>query len=363
MKTVLAIFLILAFSFFNIPYLLASEGSPTNIGLTRFEAISLVNGIRVEWDTDTELGTVGYMLKKGQSGSFSFIKNSEGSDLFISSEGGPDYGSNYSYTDDKAVIDEIYTYQLVEVAADGSRIIQAESSAKAGLEPTQTPIGLPGTGGDGNDGAPTATFTPRATSQPANTAQPQNTPQPSPTISATNPPPTVTPRLAENGNFAPSPSPIAPQSPPSTTTEFFENTQESTINNGDESANTELGVTVALAQEEDMENSESSYPGSDLDQPANDESLGAADQAEIIGLSNEAIDGNNQQPVIIGNSKIQNDNPEQQSQNQQMESDDIPGEGLLGRLYLWVGFIAALVIFIAAVIGAILLYTRRRFSE
>jgi ABC-type Na+ efflux pump permease subunit len=40
-----------------------------------------------------------------------------------------------------------------------------------------------------------------------------------------------------------------------------------------------------------------------------------------------------------------------------------PGGSLAGKIYLWAAFIAALVIFIAAVVGAILIYTRQRSKE
>jgi len=41
----------------------------------------------------------------------------------------------------------------------------------------------------------------------------------------------------------------------------------------------------------------------------------------------------------------------------------IQGTLMAGKFYLWIAFIAAMVIFVAAVLGAILLYTRQRNKE
>ena len=51
-------------------------GQVLNIGLTRFEAIPLDSAVRIEWDTETELGTAGYRLKRGQNGTFSYLLES-----------------------------------------------------------------------------------------------------------------------------------------------------------------------------------------------------------------------------------------------------------------------------------------------
>lgn len=45
------------------------------------------------------------------------------------------------------------------------------------------------------------------------------------------------------------------------------------------------------------------------------------------------------------------------------EETAVPTGGLAGKIYLWVAFAAALIIFTAAVLGAILLYTRQRYKE
>ena len=151
-----------------------------NVGLIRFEGIPLDNAVRLEWDTETELGTASYKVKRGQNSALVYLPAPSGnSDLFIGSEGGPNLGFDYSYTDDTTVNGERYTYQLIEIEVDGSEIPLADTTVTAGLVPTKTPVVVfAGGNGGGNSNqiantaipSATATTTPSTTRQATQTA-------------------------------------------------------------------------------------------------------------------------------------------------------------------------------------------------
>jgi hypothetical protein len=330
-----------------------------NIGLTRFETIPLDNAVRIEWETETELGTAGYKLKRGQNGTFSFLQDPDGNgDLFVPSEGGPSQGSGYSFVDDTAVNGESYTYQLIEVTTDGSETIQANQTVTAGVEPTNTPIVLGGGGGNNQNNTPTPEPTTTATITPIS----NGTPLPSPTLlqSAVStqtplPSPTNITTLEENEVGSPAadvedfPTPVSQLS--------------GTTANSEQA--TDAGIAIAQAQEESSVEQLPAYPaagtGGSEQENLQTGSAATSSQDEISEQNNASTD-NNSQPTVIGNIRSIENRPIVENEGESQESN-ASQSATAGRIYLWVAFIAALVIFVAAVIGAILLYTRRQNRE
>ncbi len=322
-----------------------------NIGLTRFEAFPLDNAVRLEWDTETELGTAGYRLKRGQNGAFSFLQQPGSSDpVFINSEGGPSFGASYNFLDETAVNGETYSYQLVEVTIDGSETVQANQTVTAGLVPTNTPIILDGTGGGGGS-QPTSTPLPSATI--TTTQVSSSTPIPTPTKVATIPP-TVTPRATMT------------QISPVVESETVDNTNDveiapTTIFQPVGSPTETSGMAVAQALEEPSV-AESLVPKETSFEENVQQALTIVDNAVKAVQEENPVPIANSNPIVIGG-KQPIDNRTAPGSVEGHQETTIADNEMAGRIYLWVAFIAAFVIFTAAVLGAILLYTRRRNKE
>lgn len=334
--------------------------SSMNVGLTRFEAIPLDNAVRLEWDTETELETAGFMLKRGQNGSFDYLANPDASgSLFIISEGGPAIGSNYTYMDEAVVNGEIHTYQLIEAVADGSEVILAESTVTIGIVPTNTPIVLATGGGNGN-GNNLATATESAT-LPA-TVFPSPTPQTNdPIVPSATPFPTSTPTKV--ATMVATMVRVTDEVSPDVEVEHQVASEPSFVDPNNESDDTDTantGVAVAFAQE-DPEN----YPGAETIEELPGDSFDNTGVDTIDeGQDSTGVGENPDLPDIIGTTPYPaNPSPFNLDSELQDTETTQSSSSMAGKVYLWVAFIAAIVIFTAAVLGAILLYTRQRSKE
>ncbi len=337
-------------------FLIASSrvhaGAPLSVGLTRFEAIPLDNAARLEWDTQTELGTAGYTLKRGQSGSFDYLSDSTGK-VFINSEGGPAEGYEYTFTDETAVNGEFYTYQLIEILIDASEVVVADTAVTIGIVPTNTPIVVSASasiGGNGNNAAATATATAVVTAA-------------SGTILPPTPPPTIAVSpAAPLSTQASAPQSVIDENAGDGNSEVLSNSSQAVTQTNPQSSQSEnagVGIAVAMAQEEPA-----GYPGPDSAELEAGESL---DTSEVVpGSDLQSPAGSNEnpaQPEVIGNGAYPAGEPPSNPNSDTTSAAADDSAGFAGKLYLWVAFVAALVIFTAAVLGAILLYTRQRNQE
>jgi hypothetical protein len=107
-----------------------------------------------------------------------------------------------------------------------------------------------------------------------------------------------------------------------------------------QTGDSDVAVTLAQGDSED-------YPGPDLLEGESFDTGENPDRPEVIGTDQYPTDGRPSDP----DSEFQNTNTA------------VSSGGLAGKIYLWVAFAAALIIFTAAVLGAILLYTRQRYKE
>ncbi len=89
---------------------------PTLAVLSSFKAYEEDNRVVVEWETVSEVGTLGFDLyrKDAAAGEFEKLNEKILPGLLVHSQGG-----TYRYTDDKAVSGETYTYKLIEKECRG----------------------------------------------------------------------------------------------------------------------------------------------------------------------------------------------------------------------------------------------------
>jgi hypothetical protein len=343
------------------PY--ASAVQPLAVGLTSFEAFPLDSAVRLEWHTETEVNTVAFVVHRA-SGSSGFVwLTNLGVGGYIISLGGPAMGADYVETDDTAINGVTYTYRLSEVVSDGSQVELAMVTVTAG-PPTSTPTPTPSPTPiviDGNPNGPTSTPSPtqdRATVTPV----PTNTPplpaatplnQGGITLTAT--------RVVVVATVAPG-SPIVTVIPDESVTDGGDAASQSAT--GTASAESPppsgalTGVPVAIAQVQPQSTPDDGYPGLTPVPLVTEESSYPPGQVPPVVSPNltpyPAGEGSNRSDSV---SVIGSD---QEGQEDESIVSQVTSEQLEGRVYLWVGFIIALIIFVASVIGSIHLFTRKR---
>lgn len=329
-----------------------------NIGLSRFEAMAVENGVRLEWDVESEIGTAGYTIKRGENGRFDYLADPETlENLFILAEGGPAQAFSYSFLDDTAVQETTYTYQLIEISAGSSEQLQDEVTISYRLEATSTPVTFSGDVGsrqENNNPTSTPTVTPAATatasgSSPAPNAQPttaaaQAAQQVNPTVGdseartaqAPDPPP------AENGEVDayPGNSLATPEA-------------QVDMSGSGSAAEPDNGALLDTVGDSAV----GAYPPNETLDSANP---GQANALESPVVEQPLLSSGDNSPVVIGGATsvpVNNPYPGQtEGQNNTQEAANADST----RILMWLAFLVSLIIFTASVLGAILLYSRER---
>lgn len=349
------------------PLPLAKADVPRSVGLTHFDAISLENAVRLEWATETELEALAFIIKRGTADDFTWLQEL-GSDGYILAKGGPGMGATYEVVDETAVNGQTYTYKLIEVEASLNEVELDAKTVTVGGTPTPTPtptataiiiVGQPVNPSPSPDqsqptNTPAATVT--ATARPTQTAQSSTTP--TGTTTAT---PTTTATRAATATNSPQTGDTQPPSPSGNSTETVqalaqgEATPEATANLGEN-----LQATGTVAAQPAATAAGNGYPANGTP---------PASQAEPVQASPAAIDNSTPYPAttatpaaVVSVVPVIGDQNQPDGTNPAATAvSNPPSRSTLikGRSFLWVGFIAAFIIFIASVFGSIFLFTRK----
>ncbi len=324
-----------------------------NVGLSRFEAIPAESGVRLEWDVETELGTAGYTIKRGENDVFDYLPDPGGNGrLFVIAEGGPALAYQYTFLDDTAVYNETYTYQLIEITASSSETVQDEITITYFIVPTSTPITFSGdlnTPGGGGSQNPTAT--PAATQPATAVSQAPTSPTnpPPPTVNAPTPLPSATPVPAE----VPVEPPASDTNPPVSNEPIP--LEAVPIDDAPPESAPALAAAPAAAEIVDVSAENTSAP---VEQAVSDP--GVASALEIAAGQETVVQPADNAPVVIGETGSAAAGETRAISTQEQVSNQEPAQGKSSTLLLWLAFAAALAIFSVSVVGAIYLYSRNR---
>jgi hypothetical protein len=334
-----------------------------NIVLLYFTATGQNNAVLLEWATASEFETAGFLIERALSaeGPYSVLDGVG----FIPSEGSGIVGAEYEATDTAASNGTTYWYRLVEVELDGDENREGPVSATPGNQ------------------QPTATYTPTPSPTPSPTASPSPT-QPASSVSTpvapgndqnptatqppTQPPPTQPVNTPTTQPDPPTPLPVATV-PPSATPAGSEAEETAptqpaptagSLTNNDPLPTAETSQQ-AISQVEPTATDDSGYPGQPAATatPAEEATaypgipptpLGNAPEATAYPCGAPLNESNS--PGVIGGQGSPVPTEAANTGEQQGESG--------GTVFLWVAFIAALLIFIAGVFGSIFLFNRQR---
>lgn len=328
---------------------LAHARSLLAVELISFTATGLVNGVELRWETATELGAAAFLLQRSQGGAFDTLTellDANGQPYpggLIEAEGSPTFGAVYIARDLTAVPGQTYTYQLIEVESDNQMSVIATVTALAGGSPTPTQIIIGG-------GTPPDTTGSTSTATPSNTAV---TVSPS----ATSPAPVAATATASRTIITPTPAAaenqVAQAAPVNTT---------SPVSSQPIAPTPPAADNVAFAQAEATP--EPAYPGQDAP-PETETEEGAYPESVVTPLTidvtetpypaNAFLPEAQPTPTIVGVVGSQsNGTPLTLTAAQTSSASES------STTILWLGFLAGLLIFVAAIAGSIVLFVRRR---
>lgn len=315
---------------------------PSAVSLLSFTVTSQQNAALAEWETATELSAAGFKIERKQAAA----EDEQFADIsgFINAQGDVTVGAEYSYLDQTAVNGQTYIYRLMEWEAGGAINELERVQITIGAQPTATPIT---TGGGSNTATPRPTTPPTATARPSATATRSTAATATARTTAVSPTtvPTATPTRASGDNSTAVPT--------------------ATRQNGTGANPTDSGIDIAFAQDSTPIPTTAAYPGeitTEIQPPPVSDSDYPAVNTEPASLTETAT------PYPIGSEVRANDNNDGSTAVNVIGSDATDGrtstvdnvEENSSNGYLWFGFIVALLIFIAGVIGTAVLLVRKK---
>lgn len=331
---------------------IASAAPSLSVTLNYFRGSTVGEDARLEWQTATELDTVGYRILRASAADGPFEELSEIG--LIAARGGPVSGDTYEALDTNVVTGQTYWYRLIEVEQNSNEQILNTLRLQIGNEPTAT-LDAIATSDDGDDGANEGETQPTTSSATAT-----STPSPSPSPGPTGPSGANTPRpasvTATLASQAPAtdddggplePRPVGGVVEAAGTTENRRPTAVAQVTEAYPDPPSEDDTPAqgypGEAPEEDVEVT-SGAPES----PESEENYPAA-PTNGITPARPTVAGDN----VVGGLPESEEGVEAQEQE----------SGNLSRILLWMGFIAALIIFIAGAAFSILLSTRKQRQD
>ncbi len=333
---------------------LVAQSDPVAVGLLSFTAAVQSDGVRLDWETATEVNTGGFIIQRSSDGS-SFVTLDDIGIVF--SEGGVATGATYSEVDKTAVSGQTYTYKLVEIETNSS---QRDLETVTITFAPPTPIVIDDTNPTSTPGSNpiAATLTP-TTAAVGTAVATQNTNLPTATPRATaTPQPTAQPTATSNNSNTNTSSAAALQASPLPTA-ILDQAFGGNNGSGGADSNAAANSGVVFAQEEPTS---AAYPGpdapvSDTPPDANAYPPGQEPPAEIAPENPTPYPAGTSVDAVPTLAVIGSANPYPPETDTAAPSPS--AEQIRGRILLWAGFLLALFIFISGVIGAIVLYRRR----
>ena len=314
---------------------------PFAVGLIDFTATPQNNAALLEWETATELGAAGFGIQRKQN-SDDFVTISG----FINAIGDGATGASYSYLDETAVNGQTYTYQLIEYENDNSINELEQVEVTIGVQPTATPVTIGG--GDGNNSSTATPASTNATSTPRSTARAS---EPTATTRATTTSPTIVPTSRATAVSNNSTATRTTSSSP-TATAASSNSGSTVFAQADDTPTPlptpTLAYPASTTDDDRQPIGSTPYPADNV-QPAISQTATpypAITIEETTGINSAADNGTN----VIGSGAT----------SDSANRDNVGESANNSTLTLWAGFLIALFIFIAGLIGTAVLFTRKK---